>query len=94
MAQVISILNAYHKEIWCKSNILDLNSVGGTVLALCPVHHLSFLRLFMVSAFCNGKYPFMIIFPSACHIASAVEMDPLNNIVLRHTLLLITVINL
>lgn len=85
MAQVISILSAYHKEIWCNSNILDLNSVGGTLFKLCPVHHLTFLRLFMVSSFCQGKYPFMIIFPSQCHIISAVERDPLNNIVIHHT---------
>lgn len=94
MAQVMSILSAYHKEIWCNSNILDMNSVGGTLLKLCPVHHLSFLKLFMISSFCQGTYPFMIIIPSECHITSAVETDQLNNIVIHHALLLITVINL
>jgi hypothetical protein len=51
MAQVISILNACHEESWCNNNILDLNSVGGAPLKLCPVLHLSFLSLFVVSSF-------------------------------------------
>jgi hypothetical protein len=90
VAQVISIHSDYHKDGWCNSNILDLNSVGGTLFRPCPVYHLSILRLFMVSPFCKKK----MSSPSQCYITPTDETEPLNNIITYQTMLLIIVIYL